>query len=59
MSATWLEANLPEDLKIDDAMDERVAPNRAVFEKRRAWQAKLASAGWVGLAWPPEYGRRP
>ena len=46
---TWLEQNLPPDLCIDDPMDERIAPNREVFEKRRAWQRKLAAAGWVGL----------
>jgi alkylation response protein AidB-like acyl-CoA dehydrogenase len=54
----WLKANLSEDLKVDDAMDERVAPNREIFEKRRAWQRKLASAGWVGLSWPRQYGGR-
>jgi alkylation response protein AidB-like acyl-CoA dehydrogenase len=54
----WLKTYLPEDLKVDDAMDERVAPNREVFEKRRAWQRKLASAGWVGLSWPRQYGGR-
>jgi len=54
----WLKTNLPEDLKVDDAMDERVAPNREVFEKRREWQRKLASAGWVGLSWPKQYGGR-
>ncbi|HEY6394442.1 MAG TPA: acyl-CoA dehydrogenase [Candidatus Binataceae bacterium] len=54
----WLAANLPSELKVDDAMDERVAPNRNVFEKRRVWQGKLASAGWVGLSWPREYGGR-
>jgi alkylation response protein AidB-like acyl-CoA dehydrogenase len=54
----WLKTNLTEDLKVDDAMDERVAPNREVFEKRRAWQRKLASAGWVGLSWPTQYGGR-
>jgi alkylation response protein AidB-like acyl-CoA dehydrogenase len=54
----WLKSNLPEDLKVDDAMDERVAPNREVFEKRRAWQRKLAAAGWVGLSWPKQYGGR-
>ena len=36
---TWLDANLPKDLCVDDAQDERVAPNREVFERRRAWQA--------------------
>jgi len=54
----WLSQNLPPELCIDDPMDERIAPNREVFEKRRAWQKKLAEAGWVGLSWPQEYGGR-
>jgi alkylation response protein AidB-like acyl-CoA dehydrogenase len=54
----WLKANFPPELAIDDPMDERIAPNREVFEKRRAWQRKLADAGWVGMAWPQEYGGR-
>jgi alkylation response protein AidB-like acyl-CoA dehydrogenase len=53
---TWLDANLPKDLCVDDAQDERIAPNREVFERRRAWQAKLHSAGYAGLSWPKEYG---
>jgi alkylation response protein AidB-like acyl-CoA dehydrogenase len=52
----WLRANLPPDLCIDDPMDERIAPNRDVFERRRAWQRRLADDGWVGLSWPKEYG---
>ena len=39
-------------------MDERIAPNREVFEKRRPWQHKLNAAGYVGLSWPKEYGGR-
>jgi alkylation response protein AidB-like acyl-CoA dehydrogenase len=54
----WLAANLPRELCVDDAMDGRVAPNREVFEKRRAWQAKLNEAHYVGLSWPKEYGGR-
>jgi alkylation response protein AidB-like acyl-CoA dehydrogenase len=54
----WLRENLPPDLCIDDPMDERIAPNRDVFDRRRAWQRKLAGAGWVGLAWPKDYGGR-
>ena len=54
----WLQNNLPPELCIDDPMDERIAPNREVFEKRRAWQQKLAEGGWVGLSWPQEYGGR-
>jgi alkylation response protein AidB-like acyl-CoA dehydrogenase len=54
----WLAANLPPELCIDDPMDERIAPNREIFDKRRAWQRQLAEAGWVGLSWPKEYGGR-
>jgi alkylation response protein AidB-like acyl-CoA dehydrogenase len=54
----WLKVNFPAELAIDDPMDERIAPNREVFEQRRAWQRKLADAGWVGLSWPKEYGGR-
>ena len=31
----WLRANLPPELCVDDAMDERIAGTREVFEKRR------------------------
>jgi alkylation response protein AidB-like acyl-CoA dehydrogenase len=54
----WLHNNLPPDLCIDDPMDERIAPNREVFEKRRAGQQKLAEGGWVGLSWSKQYGGR-
>jgi alkylation response protein AidB-like acyl-CoA dehydrogenase len=54
----WLDSNLPDDLKVDDAADERVAPNREIFEKRRAFQAKLNADGWAGISWPKEYGGR-
>src|SRR5262245_17554156 len=54
----WLEANLPPDLCVDDPIDERVAPDRATFEKRRAWQRRMWEAGWVGISWPREWGGR-
>jgi alkylation response protein AidB-like acyl-CoA dehydrogenase len=54
----WLRANLPPELCVDDAMDERIAGTREVFEKRRVWQAKVNAAGYAGLAWPKEYGGR-
>ena len=47
----WLHANLPPELCVDDAMDERIAATREVFEKRRLWQAKVNAAGYAGLAW--------
>jgi len=54
----WLKQNLPPELCVDDAADERVAPNREIFEKRRKFQAQMNSAGWSGLSWPSEYGGR-
>jgi alkylation response protein AidB-like acyl-CoA dehydrogenase len=54
----WLADNLPPELCVDDATDERIAPNREVFEKRRVWQTRLNEAHYVGLEWPKEYGGR-
>src|SRR5437879_12742352 len=31
---------------------------KAFIDSRRAWQAKLYAAGYVGLTWPEEYGGR-
>ncbi len=33
---SWLEGNLTPDLCVDDPSDERVAPDRATFERRVA-----------------------
>ena len=54
----WLETHLPADLCVDDPADERVAPDRETFERRVAWQRTMYDAGWVGVAWPREYGGR-
>jgi alkylation response protein AidB-like acyl-CoA dehydrogenase len=54
----WLDANLPDDLKVEDAQDSRVAPDRETLDKRIAWQKKMYAAGWVGISWPKEYGGR-
>jgi alkylation response protein AidB-like acyl-CoA dehydrogenase len=54
----WLAANLPPDLCVDDPTDERVAPDRATFDRRVAWQRTMFEAGWVGISWPREYGGR-
>ena len=54
----WLAANLPKDLCVDDPQDERVAPDRATFERRVEWQRTMYKAGWVGISWPVEYGGR-
>src|SRR2546430_12457988 len=52
----WLAATLPADLRVDDPVDDRVASTRAMFERRVAWQKAMHKAGWVGIAWPREYG---
>jgi alkylation response protein AidB-like acyl-CoA dehydrogenase len=54
----WLAEHLPADLCLDDASDDRVAHDRETFERRRAWQKTLHAAGYVGIAWPKEYGGR-
>jgi alkylation response protein AidB-like acyl-CoA dehydrogenase len=54
----WLEANLPPELCLDDAADDRVPGDRETYEKRRAWQKTMYAAGWVGISWPKEYGGR-
>ena len=54
----WLAANLPPDLRVDDPVDDRVAPDRATFERRCQWQKTMHKAGWIGIAWPREYGGR-
>src|SRR5256885_12628680 len=54
----FLAAHLPADLRVDDPVDDRVASNREMFERRVAWQKAMHKAGWVGIAWPGEYGGR-
>jgi alkylation response protein AidB-like acyl-CoA dehydrogenase len=54
----WLETNLPPEISVDDAADQRVAPDRETLEKRIAWQKRMHAAGWVGISWPKEYGGR-
>src|SRR5712691_5114258 len=54
----WLETNLPTEVCVDDAADQRVAPDRETLEKRIAWQKTMHAAGWVGISWPKEYGGR-
>jgi hypothetical protein len=45
----WLAANLPPELYVDDAADQRIAPDRDVLDKRIAWQKVMNAAGWVGI----------
>src|SRR3954470_11217912 len=54
----WLEAKLTDDLKVEDAQDQRVSPDRETLERRCAWQKKMRAAGWIAIAWPKDYGGR-
>ena len=54
----WLEKHLPADLCVDDPFDERVAPDRASFDRRVAWQKQMYASRWVGISWPAQYGGR-
>ena len=52
----WLEANLPDDLR-----GRAFASSRADHEevrKLRAWQRRMAEAGFVGMDWPRQFGGR-
>ena len=41
----WLGANLPPESCVDDAADQRVAPDRVTLDKRIAWQKTMHAAG--------------
>jgi hypothetical protein len=42
----WHETNLPSEICVDDAADQRVAPDCETLEKRIAWQKTMYAAGW-------------
>jgi alkylation response protein AidB-like acyl-CoA dehydrogenase len=52
----WLEVNIPEGWSGVDVREPESSQERFVF--LRAWQKKMADAGWVGIHWPKEYGGR-
>ena len=47
---TWLDANVPREPPPDDEDRRR--------DFQRAWQRRLAEAGYVGIQWPTEHGGR-
>jgi hypothetical protein len=57
----WLATNLPEEIKVDDAADQRVAPDRETLEKRIARQKRMHAAclGRHLLGQPAHPRRRP
>ena len=52
----WLEVNIPEGWSGVDVREPESSQDRFIF--LRAWQKKMADAGWVGIHWPKEYGGR-
>jgi alkylation response protein AidB-like acyl-CoA dehydrogenase len=52
----WLRANLP--WKYGEGLPPRFDDLAEEVAFGRAWQAKLASGRWVGVAWPAQYGGR-
>ncbi len=58
----WLEANVvptrDADSDADSGISEHVDDLVETIGRGRAWQSKLAGAGWVGINWPEEYGGR-
>jgi alkylation response protein AidB-like acyl-CoA dehydrogenase len=51
----WISENLR-----DDERESRLKglPEKDVVAARRAWEQKLGQGGWLGVAWPREYGGR-
>ncbi|MFZ0667837.1 MAG: acyl-CoA dehydrogenase family protein [Acidimicrobiales bacterium] len=47
---SWLQANVETAPDFDNLAQ--------AIEWGRAWQARMAAAGWVGIDWPAEYGGR-
>ncbi|MBV8304883.1 MAG: acyl-CoA dehydrogenase family protein, partial [Acidimicrobiia bacterium] len=52
----WLDANLDPELKDAGAMAALDSPQD--LARMRAWNRKLADAGYAAIAWPKEYGGR-
>ena len=51
----WIKQNLPVQWRVDSI--ESLPTGEAAAVKRK-WQEKLGAGGWLGLAWPREYGGR-
>jgi alkylation response protein AidB-like acyl-CoA dehydrogenase len=51
----WLAANLTEEVV---AAGRRRGRDPETFDVLRAWDARLADAGWGAVSWPQEYGGR-
>jgi alkylation response protein AidB-like acyl-CoA dehydrogenase len=52
---SWLAANLTDDVV---ASSRRRGSDVDALEALRAWNAKMADAGWAAVSWPAQYGGR-
>jgi len=52
----WLEVNAPK--HEHPPYDAIPVANDEEWEERKVWYRKLHSGGWIGIAWPREYGGR-
>jgi alkylation response protein AidB-like acyl-CoA dehydrogenase len=52
----WLEVNAPKHKH--PPYDTITVASDGEWEERKAWYRKLHSGGWIGIAWPREYGGR-
>jgi alkylation response protein AidB-like acyl-CoA dehydrogenase len=53
---TWLDEHLVGEFR--DQVHRGGPDDDDNWELRRAWEAELATGGWLGLSWPREYGGR-
>jgi alkylation response protein AidB-like acyl-CoA dehydrogenase len=51
----WLEKNLA-DFEAEESFDAEGI--KKMYERRRAWQRRMAEAGWAAINWPKELGGR-
>src|SRR5690348_1068826 len=54
---TWLDANLPDDLR-GDGLGGSLETDGATLERLRAWNRALADARYAAMAWPEQWGGR-
>jgi alkylation response protein AidB-like acyl-CoA dehydrogenase len=52
---TWLDAHLTPEFR---TLGTGVELEEETWALRRAWEQELGNGGWIGLAWPAEYGGR-
>src|SRR5437588_12913711 len=54
--SAWIRGNLPDGWGEPGFKEPKTFEDRLVFS--RAWEKKLADAGWAGISWPKDYGGR-